>query len=71
MSKLELKNIKKSFGDTPVLHDISLNVADGEFVSLVGQSGCGKSTLLHIIAGLETPDSGDILIDGQLVVDFR
>lgn len=69
MAQLELKNIKKSFGDTPVLHDISLDVADGEFVSLVGQSGCGKSTLLRIIAGLETPDSGDILIDGQPVTD--
>ncbi|MQY44035.1 ATP-binding cassette domain-containing protein [Epibacterium sp. SM1969] len=65
MARLELKNIKKSFGDTPVLHDISLDVQDGEFVSLVGQSGCGKSTLLRIIAGLETPDSGDILIDGR------
>jgi len=69
MAQLELKNIKKSFGDTPVLHDISLEVADGEFVSLVGQSGCGKSTLLRIIAGLETPDGGDILIDGTSVTN--
>lgn len=69
MAQLELKNIKKSFGHTSVLHDISLNVADGEFVSLVGQSGCGKSTLLRIIAGLETPDSGEILIDGHSVRD--
>lgn len=69
MARLELRNIKKSFGDTMVLHDISLDVADGEFVSLVGQSGCGKSTLLRIIAGLETPDSGDILIDGKPVTD--
>ncbi|MEO0391098.1 MAG: ABC transporter ATP-binding protein [Pseudomonadota bacterium] len=67
MAQLELRNIKKSFGDTPVLQDISLNVSDGEFVSLVGQSGCGKSTLLRIIAGLEAPDSGDILIDGAPV----
>ena len=69
MAQLELKNIKKSFGETPVLHDISLDVAHGEFVSLVGQSGCGKSTLLRIIAGLETPDSGDILIDGASVTN--
>ena len=69
MARLDLSNIKKSFGETPVLHDISLNVADGEFVSLVGQSGCGKSTLLRIIAGLESPDSGDILIDGVSVRD--
>ncbi|MEO1307827.1 MAG: ABC transporter ATP-binding protein [Pseudomonadota bacterium] len=69
MAQLTLKNIKKSFGETPVLHDISLDVEDGEFVSLVGQSGCGKSTLLRIIAGLEQADSGEILIDGQSVVD--
>ena len=69
MARLDLSNINKSFGETPVLHDISLNVADGEFVSLVGQSGCGKSTLLRIIAGLESPDSGDILIDGVSVRD--
>ena len=69
MAQLELRHIKKSFGETAVLHDISLDVADGEFVSLVGQSGCGKSTLLRIIAGLETPDSGDILIGGQSVTD--
>ena len=69
MARLELFNIKKSFGDTAVLHDISLDVADGEFVSLVGQSGCGKSTLLRIIAGLETPDSGDILIDGKSMLN--
>lgn len=69
MARLELTNIKKSFGDTAVLHDISLDVEDGEFVSLVGQSGCGKSTLLRIIAGLETPDSGDILIDGTSVLE--
>ncbi|MGB0904518.1 MAG: ABC transporter ATP-binding protein, partial [Mangrovicoccus sp.] len=69
MAQLQLKNIKKSFGDTPVLHDISLDIADGEFLSLVGQSGCGKSTLLRIIAGLETPDSGDILLDGNSVAE--
>ena len=69
MAQLELRRIKKSFGDTAVLHDISLDVADGEFVSLVGQSGCGKSTLLRIIAGLEAPDSGDILIGGHSVTD--
>ncbi|MEL7082850.1 MAG: ABC transporter ATP-binding protein, partial [Pseudomonadota bacterium] len=69
MAQLELRHIKKSFGETAVLHNISLDVADGEFVSLVGQSGCGKSTLLRIIAGLEAPDSGDILIGGQSVTD--
>lgn len=62
---LELKNIKKSFGDTVVLQDISLAVAEGEFVTLLGSSGCGKTTLLRIIAGLETPDSGSVLLEGQ------
>lgn len=62
---LELKNIKKSFGDTEVLQDISLAVAEGEFVTLLGSSGCGKTTLLRIIAGLETPDSGSVLLEGQ------
>ncbi|MBI1291470.1 ATP-binding cassette domain-containing protein [bacterium] len=69
MAKLSLNKIGKSFGKTVVLKDISLDIEDGEFVSLVGQSGCGKSTLLRIIAGLEAPDSGDILIDGVRVND--
>ena len=46
------------------LDDVSLDVADGEFVALVGPSGCGKSTLLNLIAGLDTPDRGEILVDG-------
>ncbi len=65
MAELTLRNITKSFGSTPVLRGVSVVVPDGEFLSLVGQSGCGKSTLLRIIAGLETPDSGDVLIDGR------
>lgn len=65
MAGLELKNICKSFGRTEVLKDLSLNVVDGEFLSLVGESGCGKSTLLRIISGLETPDSGEVLIGGK------
>ena len=69
MAQLTLKNIKKSFGQTEVLKDISLEVNDGEFISLVGQSGCGKSTLLRIIAGLESPDTGDILIEGKSVTN--
>lgn len=62
---LELKNIRKSFGDTEVLRDISLAVAEGEFVTLLGSSGCGKTTLLRIIAGLEAPDSGRVLLEGK------
>ncbi|MCA0922648.1 ABC transporter ATP-binding protein [Pseudooceanicola nanhaiensis] len=67
MARLTLTDIKKSFGETQVLKGISLDVQDGEFLSLVGASGCGKSTLLRIISGLETADSGRIEIDGVAV----
>ena len=67
MARLILTDIKKSFGETRVLKGISLEVQDGEFLSLVGASGCGKSTLLRIISGLETADSGRIEIDGKAV----
>jgi ABC-type sugar transport system ATPase subunit len=67
MSTLELQSIVKKFGDTSVIHPIDLLAAHGEFVVLVGPSGCGKSTLLRIIAGLEPPTSGQILIDGKSV----
>ena len=70
MARLILKNITKSFGETEVLKNISLDVEDGEFLSLVGQSGCGKSTLLRIISGLEAPSRGEILMDGQLVTEL-
>lgn len=70
-SKLAIENVSKSFqsasGTVLALDRISLNVAEGEFVCLVGTSGCGKSTLLNIIAGLEKPDSGTVLADGKLV----
>lgn len=65
MAGLELRDIRKSFGNTQVLKGLSFEIADGEFLSLVGESGCGKSTLLRIISGLETPDSGEVLIGGQ------
>jgi multiple sugar transport system ATP-binding protein len=67
MGSLKLSAVKKSFGQTEVLHGIDLSVADGEFVIFVGPSGCGKSTLLRIIAGLEDSTSGDVLIDGENV----
>lgn len=63
MATLDLKSISKSFGDAKVLHDIDLAIQDKEFVVFVGPSGCGKSTLLRIIAGLEEPTSGKIIID--------
>ena len=67
MATLQLANIVKTFATTTILHDISLQVQDGEFVVFVGPSGCGKSTLLRVIAGLEAPSAGAIRIDGQNV----
>src|SRR6266699_1111024 len=70
-SKLEIEGVSKNFrsasGDVLALDRVSLNVAEAEFVCLVGASGCGKSTLLNIIAGLEKPDSGTVLQDGKPV----
>src|SRR5437588_2349834 len=62
---LSIRNVAKSFGRTPVLRDISLHVAEGEFLTVLGESGSGKTTLLRIIAGFETADSGDIWMEGQ------
>lgn len=68
MASLVLKSLFKSFDSKhTILRDISFEVKDGEFVSILGPSGCGKSTLLRIIAGLETIDSGDLLFDGNKV----
>ncbi len=64
MAELSLKNIEKAYGPTKVLHGVSLNIEDGEFMVLVGPSGCGKSTLLRMIAGLEEISGGDLLIGG-------
>jgi NitT/TauT family transport system ATP-binding protein len=68
-SKLAIENVSKSFrgasGSVLALDRVSLNVAEAEFVCLVGASGCGKTTLLNIIAGLEKPDSGTVLADGK------
>ena len=61
---LELRQIEKRFGDTRVLKGIDLTVEEGEFVTLLGSSGCGKTTTLRIIAGLEEPDRGQVLLEG-------
>ncbi|KJY81846.1 ABC transporter ATP-binding protein [Vibrio galatheae] len=67
MTGLALTNVKKSYGDTQVLHGIDLDVKQGEFIVFVGPSGCGKSTLLRMIAGLEDITSGDLFIEGARV----
>ena len=67
MAQLKIDQVRKSFGKTDVLKGVDLDIADGEFIVLLGASGCGKSTLLRIIAGLETQTSGHISIGGQVV----
>ena len=71
MTKLEAKNIVKYFGHNgyklKALDNVNLKIEDGDFVCLVGPSGCGKSTFLRIVAGLDTPDGGEILFDGKPV----
>ena len=64
MASLRLGHVAKRFGTTTVIHDVDLEVADGEFVVFVGPSGCCKSTLLRLIAGLETMSSGELSIGG-------
>jgi NitT/TauT family transport system ATP-binding protein len=71
--KLSVEHVSKKFatgrGAVSALEDVSLSINEGEFVCLVGPSGCGKSTLLNIIAGLEHPDSGQVLADGKLITE--
>jgi multiple sugar transport system ATP-binding protein len=67
MTTLSLSNIQKSFGGNQILKGVSLEAQPGEFIALVGPSGCGKSTLLRILAGLDSADSGEIVIDGREV----
>jgi multiple sugar transport system ATP-binding protein len=65
MAYLELKSIKKSFGDVNIIKGVDLEIQKGEFIVFVGPSGCGKSTLLRLIAGLEPITSGNLLLDGK------
>ena len=73
MGKLEAKNVEKFFQHDgkplKTLGGVNLTVNDGEFVCIVGPSGCGKSTFLRILAGLEKPDGGEIMLDGKKVND--
>ncbi|KNG92694.1 sn-glycerol-3-phosphate import ATP-binding protein UgpC [Pseudaestuariivita atlantica] len=69
MATVSLRDIRKSFGPTDVIHGIDMEIADGEFIVIVGPSGCGKSTLLRMVAGLETVTAGDVLIGGERAND--
>ena len=62
---LDIRNVAKSFGPNPVLRDISLQIAEGEFLTILGESGSGKTTLLRIIAGFESADAGEIWMAGE------
>jgi multiple sugar transport system ATP-binding protein len=71
MATIEIDHVTKVFGNGVVaVNDVSLSIADGEFLVLVGPSGCGKSTLLRMLAGLEEVTDGTILIDGADVTDL-
>ena len=67
MAQLELRQVKKRYGDHDVIHGIDMQIGDGEFVVIVGPSGCGKSTLLRMVAGLEDITGGEVAIDGRVV----
>ncbi len=70
MAQMQLKDIKKDYSGTAVLHDINIEINDGEFVVLIGESGCGKSTLLRMICGLEEISAGTLTIDGAIANDI-
>ncbi|PXA97814.1 sugar ABC transporter ATP-binding protein [Nostoc sp. 3335mG] len=70
MGAVTIRDVRKNYGSVEVLHGVSIDIADGEFVILVGPSGCGKSTLLRMIAGLEDITDGEIEIGGTVVNDF-
>src|SRR5881396_2531331 len=62
---LSIRNVAKTFGHNAVLRNVSLEIAEGEFLTILGESGSGKTTLLRIVAGFENADSGEILIAGE------
>jgi spermidine/putrescine transport system ATP-binding protein len=69
--EVTIKNVSRSYGDFKALDNVSIQIHQGEFFSLLGPSGCGKTTLLRIIAGFDFPDSGDVLFDGQDVLKLE
>ena len=70
-ARLELSGVSKRFGSLDALAPVSLSVADDEILTLLGPSGCGKTTLLRLIAGLEPPTSGSIVVEGGSPADAR
>ena len=70
--KISVQDLSKSYESTQALEAVSLSISEGEFCCIVGPSGCGKTTLLRAIAGLETLDSGSVLIDGEpIMCEFK
>jgi len=70
MSKLELKGINKSFGSSRIVNNLDLEIKDGEFLTILGPSGCGKTTTLRMVAGFETPDNGQILLNDENITQL-
>ena len=71
MAELTVNNLRKSFGQNEVLKGVSFHLETGKFLSLLGPSGCGKTTILRIICGLETPNSGEVLVDGVDITNVK
>jgi sulfate transport system ATP-binding protein len=69
MSGIQISGVSKAFGAQPVLRDVSLSLPSGELTALLGPSGCGKTTLLRILAGLEAPDAGEVLVSGEAITE--
>src|SRR5437762_7348647 len=67
MAKVQLRDVRKSYTDQQVIHGVSIDIADGEFIVIVGPSGCGKSTLLRMVAGLEHITGGEVAIGDRVV----
>ena len=67
---LELRGVSKYYGSTAALHDINLQVENGEFLTLLGPSGCGKTTILRIFSGFESPTKGEVLLNGKVINDI-
>ena len=67
MSKISVRNLTKKYGTAIALNNVSLEIESGEFLVLLGPSGCGKTTLLRCLAGLETPDAGEIIMGDTVV----